>query len=96
MKNKIVELNNEIIDYKDKAKKKDEETSNLRIKCKQVEKKLKEELDTLKKQKEEAIKKVEAIYGKQKKALTSRQTSGTLKSKKNIDKMVNNKENIEN
>lgn len=38
-------------------------------------------MEVIKKEKEEALKKVEAIYGKQKKAMTSRQTSGTIKSR---------------
>ena len=45
-------------------RKKDDETGALRHKCKTIEKKMKEEIDVAKKQKEEAVKKVEAIYGK--------------------------------
>jgi hypothetical protein len=72
-------------------RKKEDETGTLRSKCKQIEKKMKEEIDVVKKQKDEAVKKVEAIYGKGKKAgaVTSRgQTSGTIKSKNAIDKLV--------
>src|SRR5690242_18358317 len=77
-------------------RKKEDETGALRNKCKTIEKKMKEEMDEVKKQKDEAVKKVEAIYGRSKKAVTSRQTSGTLKSKSAIDKLASNKENIEN